>query len=602
MKKRVLAALALVFCTQQALAQDGSLPAQQFAPAPGGDNNYVTVQGTGVLPGFMPAVGLYLNYAHDPLILRRVDTTEQISLIEHHLQLDLIAAIGLFDVLEFGLDLPLTVYQTSGPATDTLKPQAINAFTAGDLRLYVPKWSIYDDPEGFGAALLAVVTLPTGSPDNLQGNKTVTFEPRAVLGYHFVENFRLSLSAGLIIREKQKLYNIDLGNELTFGAGLEYRFEEPKLAIIAEAYGKFSIESDTQAEERPVEVALAARWWAADQHALTLGVARGLTDGYGSPDFRVFLGYNFTPREDGDPDRDGIKGKADACPDDPEDFDGFEDENGCPDRDNDKDRVLDTRDGAPGAGGFGVCMNDPEDIDGFQDDDGCPDPDNDNDKILDKDDKCPNEAEDMDAFQDEDGCPDPDNDNDGVPDVKDGAVGENGFGACMNDPEDIDKFQDEDGCPDPDNDGDGILDVNDDCPDDPTNACRVVVKGKCEIQILDKIEFKYDRDEIDETKSKPILDAVAEVLNKYDWIKLVEVQGHTDGDGTVAYNQDLSQRRAAAVKTYLTTKAKVTASRLTPKGYGKGKPIDTNGTPAGRAKNRRVQFFILDPSQENCKQ
>jgi outer membrane protein OmpA-like peptidoglycan-associated protein len=75
----------------------------------------------------------------------------------------------------------------------------------------------------------------------------------------------------------------------------------------------------------------------------------------------------------------------------------FEDEDGCPDPDNDKDGILDVDD---------LCPNDPEDKDGFEDEDGCPDPDNDKDRILDKDDKCPNEPETYNGFEDEDGCPD----------------------------------------------------------------------------------------------------------------------------------------------------------------------------------------------------
>src|SRR5262249_7482163 len=63
------------------------------------------------------------------------------------------------------------------------------------------------------------------------------------------------------------------------------------------------------------------------------------------------------------------------------------------------------------------CPRVPEDLDGFQDADGCPDDDNDNDGITDKLDKCPNEPEDRDGFEDADGCPDPDNDKDGIPDV-----------------------------------------------------------------------------------------------------------------------------------------------------------------------------------------
>src|SRR5262249_28443501 len=70
--------------------------------------------------------------------------------------------------------------------------------------------------------------------------------------------------------------------------------------------------------------------------------------------------------------------------------------------------------------------NEPEDLDGFQDADGCPDPDNDQDGIPDVIDKCPNEPEDYDGFQDTDGCPDPDNDGDGVPDVIDKCPNEPG--------------------------------------------------------------------------------------------------------------------------------------------------------------------------------
>ena len=65
------------------------------------------------------------------------------------------------------------------------------------------------------------------------------------------------------------------------------------------------------------------------------------------------------------------------------------------------------------------CILEPEDKDGYLDDDGCPDPDNDADGIVDSADKCPNDPEDMDGYQDEDGCPDPDNDNDQVADIDD---------------------------------------------------------------------------------------------------------------------------------------------------------------------------------------
>ncbi|HEU4729206.1 MAG TPA: OmpA family protein [Kofleriaceae bacterium] len=103
------------------------------------------------------------------------------------------------------------------------------------------------------------------------------------------------------------------------------------------------------------------------------------------------------PPVDNDPDKDGIVGAADKCPNDPEDKDGFQDDDGCPDPDNDGDGIPDATD---------KCPNEPEDKDGFQDEDGCPDPDNDGDGVLDANDKCPTEPETKNGFQDEDGCPD----------------------------------------------------------------------------------------------------------------------------------------------------------------------------------------------------
>jgi len=98
-----------------------------------------------------------------------------------------------------------------------------------------------------------------------------------------------------------------------------------------------------------------------------------------------------------DRDHDGIPDKRDLCPTDPEDFDAFQDADGCPDWDNDNDGIKDSIDGAP---------NDPEDFDGWEDTDGIPDLDNDGDGIVDKLDKCPNEPETFNGYMDDDGCPD----------------------------------------------------------------------------------------------------------------------------------------------------------------------------------------------------
>ncbi len=149
------------------------------------------------------------------------------------------------------------------------------------------------------------------------------------------------------------------------------------------------------------------------------------------PDWQLAFGLTWSRQgPDVDRDGDGVPDWRDRCPRLPEDFDGWEDADGCPDPDNDGDGVPDAFDLAPGA---------PEDFDGFHDTDGVPDPDNDGDGIPDEEDLCALRAEDFDGVADEDGCPEKDADGDGIPDEDD---------ACPEEAETIDGIDDEDGCPD----------------------------------------------------------------------------------------------------------------------------------------------------------
>jgi outer membrane protein OmpA-like peptidoglycan-associated protein len=266
------------------------------------------------------------------------------------------------------------------------------------------------------------------------------------------------------------------------------------------------------------------------------------------------------PPVDNDPDKDGVVGEADKCANEPEDKDGFQDDDGCPDPDNDGDGVADASD---------KCPTEPEDKDGFQDDDGCPDGDNDGDGIADAGDKCPTEAEDKDGFQDEDGCPDPDNDGDGVADATD---------KCATEPETKNGFQDEDGCPD-----------------------EIPQKLKQFTGVIQGINFRVN-DAALTAGSNGTLDKAVAVLKEFGDLKL-EIQGHTDDQplkagGKFADNQALSQARADSVRAYFVGKG-IDESRLTAKGFGDTAPVEnpqglTGGKlNAARAKNRRVEFKLV---------
>jgi len=101
------------------------------------------------------------------------------------------------------------------------------------------------------------------------------------------------------------------------------------------------------------------------------------------------------------------------------------------------------------------------------------------------------------------------------------------------------------------------------------------------------INFDTDSDVI-RTESKPTLDKVVAVLKAQPSWKLT-IEGHTDSSGGDAHNQDLSQHRAEAVKSYIVA-AGIGAERLTAHGMGASKPLASNDTPLGRSQNRRVEL------------
>ncbi|MCG2617816.1 OmpA family protein [Terrimonas sp. NA20] len=204
---------------------------------------------------------------------------------------------------------------------------------------------------------------------------------------------------------------------------------------------------------------------------------------------------------------------------------------------------------------------------------GCPIPDSDGDGVNDEEDKCPQQA----GSPRYNGCPVPDSDGDGINDDEDKCPKEKG----------VAKYN---GCPVPDGDKDGIPDSEDKCP----GIAGVPENGGC------PAIPKFNANNIQFVTGKATLTAAAvrelteivEYLNKYQQIKL-EIDGHTDNVGKAASNQLLSEKRAASVKAAL-VKRGIASDRLTTVGHGMDQPIEDNSTPAGRARNRRVEFRFAE--------
>ena len=568
---------------------------------------------------------LWLGYENDPLYLfTPVDGQNPFErtdvLVQNRIHGNVVLALGLVDWLQVGLDMPLLLAQSRD---ESIAPEvdagggAISSLGIGDINV-ATKVRVLRQKDGapFDLAFVAPFSLPSGQTTDYFGEEGMTFSP-GVAASREVGDVRLAANLQHRFRDEVSSYGLALGNELIARVAAAYRFtvvpENPTeigASLMFASATSSLFRGDNAITRNPVELMGDVQhkvWGPIDAF---FGGAAGLVSNYGVPDYRVFAGVRFSERPPADYDHDGIRGSADRCPHEPENKNGVQDEDGCPDGDDtDKDGIVDTAD---------ACKDVPEDKDGVEDHDGCPE-DNDKDGIADDKDACKDVPEDKDGFEDEDGCPEDDNDKDGIKDADD---------KCKDTPEDKDGFVDEDGCPDDDNDGDGLADASDQCPNEPgpkTNkgcpdkdrdgdtvvdrldncpdepgppengGCakkQLVVLTDAKIEIKDKVYFKTNSDVI-EKKSYALLDNVAAVLQAHPELAKIRVEGHTDNVGDAAYNKDLSGRRAASVKKYLAGKG-IPEARLDSAGFGMERPVAPNDNEQGRSQNRRVEFLIVE--------
>lgn len=310
------------------------------------------------------------------------------------------------------------------------------------------------------------------------------------------------------------------------------------------------------------------------------GMAADINDYFMSNTFGLVFSFG-SPK---DSDKDGVPDKTDNCPGTPEGVSVTAD--GCP-VDGDKDGIADYLDKCPAVAGiaeFGGCPD--TDGDGIQDsEDDCPNvkglasfrgcPDADGDGVKDSEDRCPT-VKGLVAFN---GCPD--TDDDGIIDSEDRCPNHKGTIAMK-------------GCPDGDNDG--IADIDDKCPTVfgiiENKGCPAVKAEAIKVfeKALRGINFETGKDVI-KSSSFAILNDVVKVMEENPEYNL-EINGHTDAVGSDEMNLDLSKRRSASVKKYLTDKG-IDASRMTTNGFGETMPVGDNSTSDGRYENRRVEFKVV---------
>ncbi len=435
---------------------------------------------------------MWTSYSYRPVILRDSDDEVAYSVVGHQLSGDIIGNFGLFERAALGFQLPYVLFQSGDDPSDengaaavaTLGSYSLPSQALGDLKLLAKITLVKPtsaDLGGFALALHERFSFPTGDEASYLGEGHVQSETRLLAEYDLIAA-SFHLSAGVKLRAEQGRFGCagldqpsatgedgetvpsaepdcptTFGHEMPFGFAINVRPRAFGLDDgshwnwFAEAYGYVPLhpaEPFNNAALSQVQLGGGARYSFDNDVSLLAGVDAAVVGGVGNPTLRATFALAWAPRKH-DQDDDGVtdRGDKDMCPDIPEDIDGHEDDDGCPDWDNDGDSVPDKND---------RCDGEKEDKDDYQDGDGCPDPDNDGDKILDVDDHCPDVVGIPSDDPTQRGCPDRDPDKDGVEEDAD---------KCPQEAEDPDGFEDADGCPDPDNDADGFNDSEDGCPD-----------------------------------------------------------------------------------------------------------------------------------------
>ncbi len=479
------------------------------------------------------------------------------------------AGFELFDRLTLGATFPVAWIQTgnepnySATAFTGTTPTAfeIGGPAVGDTRLDARYVLLRSDDRKNALGLQASVWVPTGaaSGTNFGGDGGFRAMPMVTGQYTVLRTLTLVANMGLDLRPENSINNpsgrngptqegLGIGDEWRWAIGAFLPLFNEKVRVGADIFGQTGLTNDPvitgntifTRQNTPIEWDAEGRMklGTADRWYVGGSVGSLLAPGYGAPDLRVvaLIGWS-VPIADTNPNSPDARLRvhykiAESL------------------KDTDGDGIPDDID---------ACTDEPEDHKDPDPSDGCPAPsDRDGDGIPDSLDKCPDVPEDKDGIDDEDGCPEDDADNDGIPDTKD---------ACPKEP----------GQPD---------------PDPKKNGCPKFIKLEgSTVRVLQQVHFATGSATI-LPDSFPMLQEIAALLKANPSIKKMSIEGHTDNRGAAAMNLDLSKRRAASVRVWLTDHG-IGAERLSSEGYGMTRPIDTNDTDAGRQANRRVEFKIV---------
>jgi OmpA-OmpF porin, OOP family len=364
-------AVALVVAHATATAQTlPSIDMRTWRPSPDADASLV-LEPTNTAGPWRWNVGAWAQYAEDPVVFRNRGN-QRLRAVAHFGAVDFTGGLGLGDRVSVGFDVPLVVWQNGD------SPLPVNLFNDGTLPTtalgdasVVGKVTILSNDRqgvrgGFGLAALGTVSLPTGARTSFMGDGQVGGS------IHLLAEYAVGIGAarielGYAARWSQRTWPQGTGDDVTFGntipwaAGFVIR---PKVfapgldpadrqlwEIAAHGWlpaGAVAPFARGAGPLTPVQIAADDRIGLGHYRDtnLLVGGEVGLDTAIGVPSFRAVLAVQWAPRPH-DRDDDGVSDDKDECPDLPEDRDGIQDADGCPEDDADSDGILDRDDACP---------------------------------------------------------------------------------------------------------------------------------------------------------------------------------------------------------------------------------------------------------------
>lgn len=361
----LLGALACLAWARPGEAQVARFDVQNFRPTPG-PRDLIIVPQTQPLAHLSVSAGAYLQFQLNPLTLLNASHDPVASVVKNRLELDLMAAIGLWDWVEVGLVAPIILFQQSDNLEVIGSEGNVSTAAFSDLSI-LPKVPIIKRlpyASGFGVAVSLRLNVPIpGAQDAFAGDGGLSYNPTLIADYRFAGGALLAAQVGAYFRPESEFLDLKIGPSLTGNFGGELPLlRRQGLTAIAGAYINLPL---TKLPDSPYNVPATGlfglRWYADFGVTFTTGINFGAACTFSLPNLGFFLSAVWVPyktkeyqaiidfkKPPDDPDGDGIIGEKDRCPTVPGPVENY----GCPIKDTDKDGIPDHLDDCPLLKGF----------------------------------------------------------------------------------------------------------------------------------------------------------------------------------------------------------------------------------------------------------